>query len=1186
MCNKLNAVMKKQFFHIVAALALICGVFAFTGCTDFEKDINDLNDRLEALETGKIADLESQIKTLQDALNAANGAIDALEALDIQGLKDQLAALQATVDGIDLSNYVTVEDFENLQNNLNALQGIVDGIDLDKYATLDYANGTFATKDDVAALETALGALEGSLDALKEKVAGLEEAIASLDGRVEGLEGLFDVDTVKISEILVKIDAAQQDASEALGRIASLEDAFNAYVEVGKAYRDSIETVLDGKLDKAEFLNEFNAAFDNALGEALADGGEISAKIAEEINKAVEKINTLFRSRLTSISLIPEMYVDGTPTIPFYTVSYNAKKIVATGNYENWLDNKIAIEYAIDDPDVAKSRNVSLKNTVARYHVSPDGLTKSDIGTPEYLIEEVWDLKSAETNPFFTIDSYDFVNGELQVELKKNTTDGNVIYDPYWSPRVHTAALKVPIAEKNLVDGEKSAAVYSEYSKIGEFAASVEIASLYDLNRDQTSGKYECLHEDNDVLYHYNYHFYDGFFDAATTYLPAKNAHYSENFDLNTMVTGCLSYNLNFEDVDDPSHGVIREITKEELAELGFEFRFSVPELLFEMGLQKTNQQEFGKVVDGHYLQPVAPGGATYNRASIGRTPVVRVELIDTNNDDAIIDVAYFRIGWVENEIPTTVIEEPIKTFEYILSCESFEGRLTWDEINALVLSKIGEDGISHDMFYDAYYGGYLTIEPTDERPLSLENFETSDQVFIDWDNWYDGTAPSTSVFDWSITTAGIGDVIDELLAGEEVKYGVTVTVHPNSGAETYAGTQTFTLEVIVKLPELPELTGTSGVNWTIKEELLRVYPVLYGQHKSNISETVYYRQILNQFFNVDASGLFVSNIVPTTTQINAAKQQLKANGDPRDLASEWACRGWDLVYAQNQAGVKGYGPNKNNIHQLVEPAGNGTAASNITPETTPWLRTNAEILLDLENAQTPTEEAKWLLNRNRLQDLAKKHYESGVTDKADIAKYGEDFKYVTMQIVSRINPYNYYTVHTFDAWFVSPLAIDVNVTESFTDQVIGGSRINVADAFKNTKDFNDDTVSLTPTNGRPEELRRYYAVEKPVWDAKKARISLVNEGGSLVVNNDLDANIAADLAKMQELEALEANKINIRVEPDDPTNTKELIFYADNGWAVENDVNIWVPVTVKHKWGEETVWAKIVLKPASSTSK
>ena len=63
MCNKPNAVMKKHFFNVIAALALVCGVFAFSGCTDFEKDINDLNERLEALETGKIADLEDQLQT-------------------------------------------------------------------------------------------------------------------------------------------------------------------------------------------------------------------------------------------------------------------------------------------------------------------------------------------------------------------------------------------------------------------------------------------------------------------------------------------------------------------------------------------------------------------------------------------------------------------------------------------------------------------------------------------------------------------------------------------------------------------------------------------------------------------------------------------------------------------------------------------------------------------------------------------------------------------------------------------------------------------------------------------------------------------------------------------------------------------------------------------------------------------
>ena len=1104
--------MKKQFFHIVAALALICGVFAFTGCTDFEKDINDLTDRIEALETGKIADLENQVKTLQDALNSAQGAIDAIEALGIDGLKDQL----------------------------DALQGVIDGINLDDYATKDYVDGTFATKDAVKKLEEALGALEG---------------------RVEALEGMLSEENIKA--ILDQIKGAQEDATEALGLIKSLQEALGVYAEAGK-----LQAALDGKLD----IEDFDAKFEEALKAALANDGEVSGDIAKAIQDAVDKVKVLFSQRLTSISLIPEMYVDGTPTIPFYTIAYKALSLQTS-------TDKTDQRSVIADPE-KPTRNVSLRNTVARYHVSPDGLTKSDIGTPEYLIEEVWDLKSAETNPFFTIDSYDFVNGELQVELKKNTTDGFEIHDPYYEYLVHTAALKVPIAEKNLVDGEESAAVYSEYSKIGEYPANLEIAALYDLNWNHTSGQYGCWDIDGQLAYVNHMHYYNSFIEAQDS-LPVRRALFSENLDLNTMVTGCLQGYQNYEDPEDWQHLWHKEITREEMTELGFEFRFSVPELLYEVGAEKTNQQEFAQIVDGHYLQPVAPGGATNNRASIGRTPIVRVDIIDTNNGDAIVDVAYFRIVWVETEIPTTVIEEPIKTFEYILSCDPFEGRLTWDEINALVLSKIGENGISHNMFVDAYRGGYLKVAPADGRAA---NFYTSADVIIDWNVL--PSAPSTSVFEWKLDTERIGDVIDELLAGNEVKFAVTITVHPNTGAETYAGTQTFTVEMVVKLPELPELTGTSGVNWTIKEELLRVYPVLYGQHNPNISTTVYYKQILNQFFNVDASGLFVSNIVPTTAQINAAKQQLKANGDPRDLASEWSCRGWDLIYEQKQAGLKGYyGPNVNNPRQLVDRASNGIA-SNITPETTPWLTTNAEILLDLENAQIPTEEAKWLLNRNRLQDLAKKHYESGVTDKADIAKYGEDFKYVTMQIVSRINPYNYYTVHTFDAWFVSPLAIDVTITENFTDQVIGGSRINVADAFKNTKDFDGKNVSLTPTQGEPEELRQYYAVEAPDWDDvnTEARISLVNNGGSLEVDNSLDANVAADLAKMQKLSALRDNKIDIRVEYEKATD--ELVFYADNGWAVENDVNIWVPVKVKHKWGEETVWAKIVLKPASSTSK
>ena len=51
----------KKFFRMVVALSLVGGAFAFTGCTDYEDDINGLEDRVSALES-TVADLQSQIE--------------------------------------------------------------------------------------------------------------------------------------------------------------------------------------------------------------------------------------------------------------------------------------------------------------------------------------------------------------------------------------------------------------------------------------------------------------------------------------------------------------------------------------------------------------------------------------------------------------------------------------------------------------------------------------------------------------------------------------------------------------------------------------------------------------------------------------------------------------------------------------------------------------------------------------------------------------------------------------------------------------------------------------------------------------------------------------------------------------------------------------------------------------------
>ena len=61
-------------------------------------------------------------------------------------------------------------------------------------------------------------------------MADLNTKLGELEGDLKSLEGKYDSD-LKISEIIKKIDQAQTDASEALGKVKSLMDALGVYAE-------------------------------------------------------------------------------------------------------------------------------------------------------------------------------------------------------------------------------------------------------------------------------------------------------------------------------------------------------------------------------------------------------------------------------------------------------------------------------------------------------------------------------------------------------------------------------------------------------------------------------------------------------------------------------------------------------------------------------------------------------------------------------------------------------------------------------------------------------------------------------------------------------------------------------------------------------------------------------------------
>ena len=338
MCNKQILVMKK-FFRTVMAFSLAGGMLAFTGCTDYEDDINKLNDRIDALETGSIASVEEQVAALQTSLEAAETTITELNNT-VDGLETSLSGLQGDVDALETevgnlgSSVSTIEEkvaaLEALKEEVASLTTAVAEIkeSLDGYATKDYVDATFATQKSVAELLTRLGAAEGKLTAFETEMASLKAGLKALEDKYDS--------KLKISEVIAKIDAAQgaaddaqeaadkaqTDASKALGDLKVLTDALGVYAQAG-----AIQDALDLKMDIEDFDESFNAALQEALENEGVITNEINAKIQAATDKINARIDALVNKvddlagRIQSLVFVPE-YSDGMATSMLYTIKH------------------------------------------------------------------------------------------------------------------------------------------------------------------------------------------------------------------------------------------------------------------------------------------------------------------------------------------------------------------------------------------------------------------------------------------------------------------------------------------------------------------------------------------------------------------------------------------------------------------------------------------------------------------------------------------------------------------------------------------------------------------------------------------------------------------------------------------------------------------------------------------------
>lgn len=602
----------------------------FTSCKDYDDDINNLQTQIDALTPLKTVktELQSELANLQKQLEAKDAqlqeAITKLQTADADQTK-QITKLAADVSGLE-ARVKTAE--EALAKVNEALKGKASEAELKELA------------GKVAAVESSL---VEPLKQIKELKAGLDDVQTAQEG--------------------IKSDIQEQkDALEGYKtRLEALEKQGVSEADFKKIYDkiDEAKKALEDRLSKVEAdLAKKSKEFSTEISQLKADAKALSDRV-DEVNKNVNVLNVLLPTELRSIVFAPDSYYYGIEATKIMTLKYNAYTLpAAVWNVKETKGYDKAERYGSKDG----SRVLAF---VANYHMNPStavidpATAKVDVlsGDKEYIVARA-------SNAGLSVASWKVENGMLKVNL--DVTHPEMIKSVMNDGMVTNFATQVTLPGMTLnKDKEvKERTITSDYATL--YAESIKNLKLaHRAGDDVPFLGVESPHKsvlggpDKDHKHHQllMQHAFEAGVSGANA--PQDYVNYNETLDLRKLVE--VHYTN--------AKGVNRLMTAEELEANGMKYKFEITALY--LGENKTSESAHAAInpEDGYTFRPQMPDkegkqqayGAEQARPTIGRTPLVRVSLIDKNGN--VLDYGYIRIKITEKKDPAEIV--PDTHFDY-----------------------------------------------------------------------------------------------------------------------------------------------------------------------------------------------------------------------------------------------------------------------------------------------------------------------------------------------------------------------------------------------------------------------------------------------------------------------------------------------------------------------------------------
>ena len=697
--------MRKKFLSAFLLGALALGATStIVSCKDYDGDISELRTDINSLEST----LKSELQSVKDQLAAQKSELETKIA-------NAQATLQAAIDQkADKTTVAALADqVKGLESELGVVKSRLNSID-DAIAKINDAiaeiKANKADKEEVAALkvwaEGEIAAITGDITGLKAAIAELKEADTKLAAQiVEEATKLAAKDTElegKIAEVagdLAKFIAEQNELNDAViteisningalvnivgqiealqmvdegldNRITALETRLQGYEDVVKDLRKAQSDIATLRTDVNKCIEdiaanarniEANAQAIEALDQRVTTAvQELDSKISA-VDGKVNALTICVTKRLTSIYFAPSTFVDGVECIDFASLNY-----IDWGTNENdWLAN--------ESPANGEENRIDNGTTTAVYYLNPSGVDEESI---EGGIRGLSFISNTASNistrgaatPVVAVKSGEIKDGKLTLKLTKNTAAINNSNENFT-----IVSLKAPLSEKVKTASEKGKEinVYSDWARLTESVVRPYIHNIKTVKDGKADERAEFAHfyRFGDIYSMYsptfsgiqalNYTQYTSQSrDSKRKYFVA----YDKTFDVKELTTVC-DHNGNV--INYESYG------------LKFEYNLMKCYWVLNEGntTDATNQQLYATINDG-VVASTAPSVTGANRAAIGKSPVVQIVLRDTKNN-AVVDVRYIMIQWVEKDVETIVLDNINK-------------QTTWD-CGEIATCKIGE---------------------------------------------------------------------------------------------------------------------------------------------------------------------------------------------------------------------------------------------------------------------------------------------------------------------------------------------------------------------------------------------------------------------------------------------------------------------------------------------------------------